>query len=188
MKTLFSFISCNLPFLLLIHRKKDPIQIFDTIKYIIPNLSNLSITSKDKTLSTTTRSTKVKNSNIRWNKFSHHRSNYHLKKRRKTLVVISRRERGSLGRLFGGREGARGLGPRQRFTCRPRYEALFVGRSTSIPRRVFEAEPRRPTRPFLPSFLPSVRLSLASASCKCFSACYRYLHKEGMMYAPRWVI
>lgn len=50
-------------------------------------------------------------------------------------------ERALEGCVGGVAGGARGLGPRQRFTCRPRYEALFVGRSTSIPRRI-RSEPR----------------------------------------------
>lgn len=155
MKTLFFPSYCNLPFL--------PLQIFDTIKYIIPNLSNLSITSKDKTLSTTTRSTKVKNSNIRWNKFSHHRSNYHLKKRRKTLVVISRRERASLGRLFGGREGARGS---------VQGNGLPVVRGTrhcsSVAVHQFRGEYSKPSRvgPRGPSFLPSFQASVSPSRAR----------------------
>lgn len=46
-----------------------------------------------------------------------------------------------------------------------------------------QPSPRDAAAPF--HFVP---LRPARASCECFSACYRYLHKEGMMYVSRWVI
>ena len=66
-----------------------------------------------------------------------------------------------------------------------RYEALFSSRSTSIGRASCEL----PTQAFSTKRRGAARMRASpSASCKCSSACYRYLHKEGMMYAARWVI
>lgn len=99
-------------------------------------------------------------------------------------VVISSLARAGplLEDSVGRREGARGLGPRQRFTCRPRYEALFVGRSTSIPRRVFEAEPRPLAGPRGPSFQASVSPSRARAANVSRPVIDTYIKREWCMH------
>lgn len=109
--------------------------------------------------------------------FSHHRSNNHQRIGKKKSCNFQ--SRAVCGRLCW-RGGGRGTWARSKATVYLSSEVRgIVRRSQYINSAAYSKRA---------ASSPRGRLSLASASCKCFSACYRYLHKEGMMYAPRSVI